>query len=60
MACKKKHYDLVEKVETLKQSQAGAWRHKCAGCAYELGFKDGQNDEKERIIDVVVSFLKNL
>ena len=60
MACQKKHYDLVEKVETLKPSQAGAWRHKCAGCAYELGFKDGQKNEKERIVDAVVSFLKNL
>ena len=60
MACQKKHYDLVEKVKTLKPSQAGAWRHKCAGCAYELGFKDGQKDARKRIIDEAVSFLKNL
>ena len=60
MTCQKKHYDLVEKVKTLKSSQAGEWRHKCAGCADELGFKDGQKDEKERIFDAAVSFLKNL
>ena len=32
----------------LPYDQGGAGRHKCAGCAYELGFKDG-SQRRERI-----------
>lgn len=40
MACIKQHrYD--EKFETLPIDQGGAGRHRCAGCAYDMGRKDG-------------------
>ncbi|KGQ42083.1 hypothetical protein JP30_02465 [Gallibacterium anatis IPDH697-78] len=29
---------------SLPESQAGAGRHKCAGCAYEDGYADGFNN----------------
>lgn len=37
--CKKEHRYLPD-LETLPDSQAGAGRHKCAGCAYEQGYDD--------------------
>ena len=58
--CYKNHRNVAKKVKVLKSSQRGAWRHKCACCAYELGFEDGQKDAKKRVVDAVVSFLKNL
>ena len=30
-------------LEDLPDDQSGSGRHKCAGCAYELGIKDGLN-----------------
>lgn len=38
MSCQIDHSPGVPKeVGKLENSQAGFWRHKCAGCAYELG-----------------------
>jgi hypothetical protein len=37
MICKKEHRYLPD-LEDLPDSQAGAGRHKCAGCAYEQGY----------------------
>ena len=37
-----------ERFIDLPIDQGGVGRHKCAGCAYELGFKDGK-DRKEHI-----------
>ena len=40
--CNNNHrYD--EKFNGLPHDQGGAGRHKCAGCAYELGYNDGLN-----------------
>ena len=58
MNCYKNHRGVAEKVKGLKSSQRGEWRHKCACCAYELGFEDGHKEAKERLIDAVVSLLK--
>jgi len=27
-------------IQALQESQAGFWRHKCAGCSYEMGRRD--------------------
>lgn len=39
MICTNQHRYLPE-LEHLPESQSGAGRHKCAGCAYELGYND--------------------
>ena len=42
MLCQENHrYNPV--LESLPDDQSGSGRHKCAGCAYELGIKDGLN-----------------
>jgi hypothetical protein len=51
MACKKDHSGSIPRkpIEALEESQAGFWRHRCAGCAYELGRKDaGEAEERLR------------
>ena len=60
MTCSKNHTNVTEKFEVLEDSQASAWRHKCAGCAYDLGFQDGQENTKKLLLEAVISFLKNL
>jgi hypothetical protein len=38
MACSIDHTDEIPAaIGTLPESQAGFWRHRCAGCAYLLG-----------------------
>ncbi|MDG6897975.1 hypothetical protein A6A19_08305 [Actinobacillus delphinicola] len=44
--CKKKHR-YAEVLENLPESQGGSLRHKCAGCAYEAGLKDGFNNTRK-------------
>lgn len=47
MACSKDHSTVQEIMNTLPTDQGGKGRHKCAACAYELGFTAGYNlDEK--------------
>ena len=50
MSCQKDHADRLPKsaISALHDSQAGFWRHKCAGCAYEMGRKDA-GDAEERL-----------
>jgi hypothetical protein len=40
--------DLPADFNKIPASQAARWRHKCAGCAYELGRKHAQ-DAEERL-----------
>lgn len=42
MACNIEHSGNIPKgkIEALEDSQRGFWRHKCAGCAYEMGRAD--------------------
>jgi hypothetical protein len=42
MACTKDHSGNLPKakIEALGDSQRDFWRHKCAGCAYEMGRAD--------------------
>lgn len=47
MACSKDHSAIQQIMNTLPTDQGGKGRHKCAACAYELGFEAGYNlDEK--------------
>ena len=47
MICNKDHrYGSI--FRNLPEDQGGAGRHRCAGCAYEKGYKDGL-DRKEQL-----------
>lgn len=51
MACGRDHTGSIPEkgIKALEDSQAGFWRHKCAGCAYELGKRDaGEAAERLR------------
>jgi len=50
MACEKDHATSVPRqIEKLQESQKGFWRHRCAGCAYEMGRRDAEaTDERLR------------
>ena len=50
MACEKDHATSVPRqIESLQESQKGFWRHRCAGCAYEMGRRDAEAaDERLR------------
>jgi len=47
MACTKDHSGNLPKprIEALQDSQRDFWRHKCAGCAYEMGRADAAGAE---------------
>lgn len=47
MSCIKDHSGSIpRKVEKLEDSQRDFWRHKCAGCAYEMGRADAAAAEE--------------
>lgn len=41
MSCKKDHSNISSILNGLSDEQYKTGRHKCAGCAYELGYQDG-------------------
>lgn len=41
MACKKNHSKTDKIVKSLPVGQEGTGRHKCASCAYEIGYEHG-------------------
>lgn len=44
--CDKDHSgDLPAEFKRLPESQAARWRHRCAGCAYDLGRRHGEEAE---------------
>lgn len=47
MACSNDHSGNLPKarIEALSDSQRDFWRHKCAGCAYEMGRADAVTAE---------------
>jgi len=49
--CNKEHR-YSDTFSTLPLDQGGQGRHKCAGCAYELGFNAGRNFEEDIQIDL--------
>ena len=46
MAICNKEHRFSDTFSALPQDQGGQGRHKCAGCAYELGFNAGRNFEE--------------
>jgi len=49
--CNKKHR-YWPNFESLPFDQGGVGRHKCSGCAYENGFKDGLERKESIYIDL--------
>ena len=50
MICEKEHrYD--QQYNDLPDDQGGAGRHRCAGCAYERGYKDGLSRKEKLDLD---------
>jgi hypothetical protein len=47
MACSKDHSNNQEIMAELPLDQGGIGRHKCAACAYELGFEAGYSLDEE-------------
>jgi hypothetical protein len=46
MSCSQDHSgEIPASIARLQDSQAGFWRHKCAGCAYLLGRREAQQAE---------------
>lgn len=41
--CRKDHSSIQAQMMQLREDQSGVGRHKCAACAYELGFSHGLN-----------------
>jgi len=56
MTCSRDHTGEVPlAIGKLQDSQAGFWRHKCAGCAYLMGRHDAQKAEarlRDRVRDL--------
>lgn len=48
MACSNDHSGNLPRprIEALEDSQRDFWRHKCAGCAYEMGRADAAVSEE--------------
>jgi hypothetical protein len=46
--CEKDHSSLPIAIMSLPDSQRSAWRHKCAACAFELGYQLGLQRAKAR------------
>ncbi|MDL2262862.1 hypothetical protein LJC11_05115 [Bacteroidales bacterium OttesenSCG-928-I21] len=46
MACKKDHIQTDQIVKDLPIGQEGIGRHKCASCAYEIGYQHGLKKEE--------------
>jgi hypothetical protein len=47
MACEKDHSNIQAIMENMPKDQGGKGRHKCAACAYELGFKAGYHLDEQ-------------
>ena len=54
MACNKNHDNTDNIVKDLPIGQEGVGRHKCASCAYEIGYQHGlQKAENINLADVL-------
>lgn len=58
MACEKNHHNLEQIMLSLPTDQGGVGRHKCAACAYEVGYKAGFDLNGSLSIDSVLSELE--
>lgn len=57
MICNKNHNNIQHIMEELPTDQGGIERHKCAACAYELGYDAGYQLEGSLDIDKVLANL---
>lgn len=57
MICDKDHSNLADKMRVLSEGQRSVERHKCAGCAYEMGFSYGSNGDPLGNIDQLLAGL---
>ncbi len=54
MACRKEHLETDKIIKDLAIDQGGVGRHKCASCAYEIGYKHGfKREENIRLSDTL-------
>ena len=57
MACEIDHSGEIPKaIGNLEKSQAGFWRHRCAGCSYLMGRRDAATTEerlRERVRELM-------
>lgn len=54
MACNRNHSNLNHIMLSLPTDQGGVGRHKCAACAYEIGYQAGYNLDRILSIDNVL------
>ena len=57
MICDKNHSKLADKMRVLGEGQRNVERHKCAGCAYEMGFSYGSSGKPLGDIDQLLAGL---
>ncbi len=58
MACKKNHSETDAIVKNLPIDQGNVGRHKCASCAYEIGYKHGENRDEYVDLNSVLNSLE--
>lgn len=59
MACNKEHIKTDEIVKELPIGQEGIGRHKCASCAYEIGYEHGLKKEENINLKDVLNSLED-
>lgn len=58
MACNKNHSKIQDIMESLPADQGGIGRHKCAACAYDQGYKDGQMRKEKIDLEAILNSLE--
>lgn len=59
MACKKDHSKTDQIVKDLPIGQEGAGRHKCASCAYEIGYEHGLQKRENVNLETILNNLED-
>lgn len=58
MACKKDHSETDVIVKDLPIDQGSVGRHKCASCAYEIGYEHGKTRNENVNLNLVINALE--
>lgn len=59
MACNKEHLNTDNIVTDLPIGQEGAGRHKCASCAYEIGYQHGLQKAENINLEAILNGLED-
>ncbi len=59
MACNKEHLNTDNIVTDLPIGQEGAGRHKCASCAYEIGYQHGLQKAENISLEAILISLED-